>query len=156
MKPAAQLKPLLSSRSWDKEVVLWLGSETTLKETLGKTKHVLLDLLDLFDPDSLPIDEEQTSDQLHDRLRAKLKSVQHGPGNRVVLVVQSIGLLARYEVGLKEFYDWFIGDFSMVILVLDLGTDKFEWPEEVVCEPNHLLGYFSEPGMVKEVFSTTA
>lgn len=156
MKPAAQLKALLSSRTWDKEVVLWVGGEKALQETLGATKHSVLDLLDLFDLDSLPVDDEETSDQLRDRLRAKLKSIQRGPGNRVVLVVRSVGLLARYDVGLKEFYDWFVGDFTLVIVVLDLGTEKIEWPEEVACEPTHLLSYFSEPGMVKEVFSTNA
>ncbi len=156
MMPAAQLQALLSLRSWDKEVVLWVGSEKALQETLGTTKHTVLDLLDLFDPESLPVDDEETRDQLRDRLRTRLKAIERGPGNRVVLVVRSIGLLARYDVGLKEFYDWFVGDFTLVILQLELGTEKVEWPEEVACEPNHLLGYFSEPGMVKAVFSTIA
>lgn len=156
MKSAAQLQVLLASRSWDKEVVLWAGGEKALQETIGATKHVVLDLLDLFDPESLPADDEETRDQLRDSLRTKLKAIQRGPRNRVVLVVKSIGLLARYDVGLKTFYDWFVGDFTLVILLLDLGVEKLEWPEEVVCEPNRLLGYFSEPGMVKEVFSTIA
>jgi hypothetical protein len=155
MKSAAQLQALLASRSWDKEVVLWAGSEKALQETIGATKHVVLDLLDLFDPNMLPADDDETRDQLRDRLRTKLKAIQRGPGNRVVLVVKSIGLLARYQAGLQEFYNWFVGDFTLVVLLLDLGADKFEWPEEVACEPNRLLGYFSEPGMVKEVFSTS-
>jgi hypothetical protein len=55
----------------------------------------------------------------------------------------------------KAFYDWFIGDFTMTVLLLDGGTEKVDWPEEVRCEGNRLLSYFSEPGMVKEVFSTS-
>lgn len=71
------------------------------------------------------------------------------------LIVKSIGLLARYNVGLKAFYDWFIGDFTMVVLLLDGGSENVDWPEEVRCEGNRLQSYFSEPGMVKEVFSTS-
>ena len=43
----------------------------------------------------------------------------------------------------------------MVVLLLDGCTEKVDWPEEVRCEGNRLLSYFSEPGMVKEVFSTS-
>lgn len=155
MKPAAQLHALIGSRTWDKELVMWVGSEKTLHQALGSAKCVVLDLLDLFDLGNLPADDESTRDQLRDRLRDKLRAIQRGPDNRVILVVKSIGLLARYNVGLTAFYDWFIGDFTMVVLLLDGGTEKVDWPEEVRCEGNRLLSYFSEPGMVKEVFSTT-
>ncbi|HZM06597.1 MAG TPA: hypothetical protein VFC44_26655 [Candidatus Saccharimonadales bacterium] len=153
MKSAAQLQALLISRSWDKELVLWVGGEKALQDAIGAAKHVVLDLLDLFDPENLPTDEDDTRDQLRERLRTKLKAITHGPNNRIVLIVKSVGLLARYRAGLQEFYNWFVGDFALVILLLDAGHEKFEWPEEVVCEPNRLLGYFSEPGMVKEIFS---
>jgi hypothetical protein len=154
MKPAAQLHTLIGSRTWDKELVMWVGSEKDLQQALGAAKYSTLDLLDLFDLGSLPVDDESTRDQLRDRLRERLRAVQRGPDNRVILVVKSIGLLARYNVGLKAFYDWFIGDFTMVVLLLDVGTEKMDWPEEVRCDGNRLLNYFSEPGMVKEVFST--
>ncbi len=155
MKSAAQFHALATSHYWDKELVLWLGSEKTLEEALGAAKRISLDLLDLFDPGSLPADEDSTRDQLRDRLRERLRAIQRGPDNRVILVVKSIGLLARYKAGLKDFYDWFIGDFAMAILLLEGGTEKMDWPEEVRCEGNRLLTYFSEPGMVKEVFSTS-
>jgi hypothetical protein len=156
MKSAAQLQALLASRSWDKEVVLWAGGEKALQDAMGAAKSVVLDLLDMFDSEQLPADDEETRDQLRDKLQTRLKAIERGPNNRVILVVKSIGLLARYRIGLKAFYDWFIGDFALVILLLDGGGEKFEWPEEVVCEPNRLLGYFSESGMVKEVFSPSA
>jgi hypothetical protein len=155
MKPAAQLHTLIGSRTWDKELVMWIGSEKALQQTLGSARCLILDLLDLFDLGNLPADDEATKDQLRDRLCEKLRAIQRGPDNRVILVVKSIGLLARYNVGLKAFYDWFIGDFTMVVLLLDGGTEKVDWPEEVRCEGNRLLSYFSEPGMVKEVFSTS-
>ena len=87
-------------------------------------------------------------------LRDRLKDIQHGPDSRVILVVKSVGLLARYSVGLTVFYDWIIGSFAAVILLLEDTKERIEWPEEVRCESDRLLRYFSEPGMVKEVFST--
>jgi hypothetical protein len=146
MKSASHLLALIGSCTWDKELVMWIGSEKTLQQALGSAKTLTIDLLDLFDLDNLPSDDASTRDQLRDRLRDKLRAIQHGPDNRVILVVKSIGLLARYNVGLTVFYDWFIGDFTMAVLLLDGGTEKVDWP---------LLSYFSEPGMVKEVYRTS-
>jgi len=103
MKPAAQLHTLVGSRTWDKELVMWMGTEKDLQQALGAAKYSTLDLLDLFDLGSLPVDDESTRDQLRDRLRERLRAVQRGPDNRVILVVKSIGLLARYNVGLRLF-----------------------------------------------------
>jgi len=154
VKSAAQLLALAGSRTWDKELVMWTGSEKALHQAVGAAKTITLDLLDLFDLENLPVDDESTRGHLRDTLREKLQAIPRGPDNHVVLIVKSIGLLARYNVGLKVFYDWFIGDFTMVVLLLDGGTENVDWPEEVRCEGNRLLGYFSEPDMVKEVFST--
>jgi hypothetical protein len=154
MKSATHLQALVKSRSWDKEILLWAGSEKSLQQALGTDKFIVLDLLDLFDPSNLPLDEDATRDQLRDRLRSRLKEFHPGPDNRVILVVKSIGLLARYSVGLTMFYDWFVGSFTLVILLLEGGQETTDWPEEVRCESNRLLKYFSEPGMVKEVFNT--
>jgi len=154
MKSATHLQALVKSRSWDNEILLWAGSEKSLQQALGTDKFIVLDLLDLFDTPNLPLDEDATRDQLRDRLRSRLKKFQPGADNRVILVVKSIGLLARYSVGLTMFYEWFGGSFTLVILLLEGGQETTEWPEEVRCESNRLLKYFSEPGMVKEVFNT--
>jgi hypothetical protein len=58
-------------------------------------------------------------------------------------------------VGLREFYDWFCGDFSMVVLLLERTLEETQWPEEVSCDSDRLLGYFQEP-MVKQVFGEKA
>ena len=155
MRPEAHLQALIGSRTWDKELLMWIGSENALQDALGSANCVTLDLLDLFDPADLPSDDEATRAQLRDGLRQELRAIQHGPGDRVVLVVKSIGLLARYNVGLQAFYNWFIGDFAMVVLLLEGGTETVAWPEEVRCEGDRLLSYFSEPGMVKRVLNTS-
>ena len=103
MKPAADFTSLVHQRTWDKDLVLWVGTEASLLAKLGTVHHVDLDLLDLFDPDHLPMDDDETKSQLARSLRQKLQSLSPGPGHRIVLVVKSIGLLARYDAGVREF-----------------------------------------------------
>jgi len=153
VKSAADLKALVKQRTWDKEVIIWLGPEKPLISAIGGSKHVLLDLLDLFEPDNLPPDDDSTKDVLCAQLRHRLRSIAKGPDNRTVLVVKSIGLLARYRVGLKEFYDWFVGSYTILILLLEAPPEKSDWPDDVCCDSKRLPGYFEEPGMVKEIYT---
>src|ERR1700674_2212915 len=147
VKGITDLRVLLKQRTWDKGVGLWLGSEHSLLDAIGSTKYVSLDLLDLFDIDSLPADDDETHSDLCERLRNRLKAIPKGPDNRTVLVVKSIGLLARYRIGLKEFYDWFVGSYTVVVLVLDGIPAKTNWPEEVHCDSKQLFNYFAEAAM---------
>jgi hypothetical protein len=152
VKGEADLKALVKQRTWDKEVLVWLGTEKSLIGALGSAKHVVLDLLDLFQPDSLPPDDDTTKDAIHGQLCQRLRAIPKGPDNRTVLVVKSIGLLARYKVGLKDFYDWFVGSHTVVALLLEGTVERTDWPDEVKCDTKRLLNYFNEPGMVKEVY----
>jgi len=153
VKGIADLRVLLKQRTWDKEVVLWLDSEKSLLDAFGSAKYVSLDLLDLFDIDSLPADDDETHNDLCERLRHRLKAIPKGPDNRTVLVVKSIGLLARYRIGLKEFYDWFVGSHTVVVLVLDGMPAMANWPEEVHCDSKQLFNYFAETGMVNDIYA---
>jgi hypothetical protein len=112
----------------------------------------VLDLLDLFDEERLPMDEEETRAQLLRGLRHRLQSFQVASGKRTVLVVKSIGLLARYHAGVREFYEWFCGDFAMAVLLLEDLLEEHVWPEDVACDADRLLKYFNAPGVVKQVF----
>jgi len=154
LKDSGELQALLKQRTWDKEALLWLGSESSLLEVLGSTHYVILDLLDLFDPDCLPADDEATRDALIAGLRQRLRATPKGPEHRTVLVVKSIGLLARYKTGLKEFYDWFVGSHTVVALLLEGLPDTSKLPSEVRCDANRLFSYFSEPGMLKNIYTT--
>lgn len=153
MKGVADLKALVQQLNWDKEVLLWLGPEKPMVTALGSAKYTVLDLLDLFQADHLPLDDDAIKDVLRDQLRSYLRAIPKGPDTRTVLIVKSIGLLARYGVGLKEFYDWFVGSHTILILLLEDAPEKSDWPDEVRCNPNWLPGYFAEPGMVKEIYS---
>src|SRR6185437_8928691 len=153
LKGITDLQTLFKQRTWDKDVLLWLGSERSLLNVLGSTNRVILDLLDLFDLDSLPVDDDETHRDLSQRLRDRLRSIPKGPSNRTVLVVKSIGLLARYRIGIKEFYDWFVGSHTVVALVLEGLPEHTNWPEEVRCDAKRLSEYFGEAGMVKDVYA---
>ena len=153
LRGITELQTLLKQRTWDKDVLLWLGSDKSLLSTLGSTNRVILDLLDLFDVDSLPVDDDETRRDLTERLRYRLKSIPKGPTDRTVLVVKSIGLLARYRIGMKEFYDWFVGSHTIVALVLEGLPGQTNWPEEVRCDAKRLSSYFGESGMVKDVYA---
>ena len=152
MKGVADFKALVQQRTWDKDVLLWLGPEQSLLTALATTRYVELDLLDLFQPDNLPADDDATKAFLRQRLRERLRSISKGPGNHTVLVVKSIGILARYDTGLNEFYDWFVGSHALVVLLMENIPEKSEWPDEVRCDTKRLVGYFAEPGMAKEVY----
>jgi hypothetical protein len=152
VKSSQDLAASVRRRAWDKDLVLWIGSEDSLHKMIGQARVEVIDLLDLFIPDHLPMDDEETRDQLRHALRKKLQTIELGPTHRVVLVVRSIGLLARYDAGVREFYDWFCGDFGMVVLALDDLIENLKWPDEVVCESDLLIKYFTESERVKEVY----
>jgi hypothetical protein len=149
-----EVKVRVTQRFWDKEIILWVGSEIDLLEAINGGHIEALDLLDLFNPSSLPIDDDDTRDVLTRMLRAKLQSIPKGPEQRVVLVVKSVGLLARYNIGVKELYDWFIGSFTMVILVIEPTSAEIDWPEDVQCETGRIEHYFTTPGSVKQILHT--
>lgn len=152
MKTADDLAVLVKRRTWDKDLVLWLGSQQKLVEVLRPGSHEILDLLDLFDEGCLPMDDESTRSLLAQDLRNRLQSVEVGSVRRTIVIVRSIALLARYGVGIREFYNWFCNDFRMAILLLEGPLEHVDWPEEVICNDDLLLKYFDSPGMVKEVF----
>jgi hypothetical protein len=152
VRTPGELARLFQQKTWEKDVVLWIGSEGKLRELLGAAPHTALDLLDLFDPDRLPMDADETRTDLQRNLRAWLRGHAPGSSSRLILLVRSVGLLARYRVPLNDFYDWFCHDFAMVVLLLpDLAATGIGAPE-VICNPARLLQYFSTPDVVKQVY----
>jgi hypothetical protein len=156
MKTLTELARLVQQKTWDKDLVLWVGSENRLRELLGATPTVELDLLDLFDPDHLPMDDGETRTELQRNLRKRLQTLSVSPGNRAILLVRSIGLLARYQSGVRDFYEWFCNDFAMVVLVLNRLPAEPIGSDEVVCVPDRLVQYFRAPEVVKQVYGEEA
>lgn len=151
MQPHDQLTTLVRQRTWNKELILWYGPEGKLRPQLEGIQIRDLDLLDLFTPgDTLPEDDE-IRQHISRSLRQHLKSIPRAPTAHSALIVRSSGLLARYRVGVQDFYDWYCDDFAMVILLVDGSYRGDEWPEEVECRPDSLVEYFKDSGMVKRL-----
>ena len=152
MSDANELSQLVSQRTWDKELNLWVGPDTELRSRFQGVRIETLDLLDLIGGD-VPIDDDDIRGYLAQAIRQHLRAFPRQRGQRVVLIVLSAGLLARYGVGVREFYDWFCDDFSMVFLVVEARGPDIPWPEEVECRPNQIIDYFSETsGLIKRRF----
>jgi hypothetical protein len=152
MTETDELSQLLSQRTWDKELNLWVGPEKQLRARLEGVRLETLDLLDLI-VDDVTADDDDLRRQLAKAIRQHLRSIPRERGERVVLIVRSAGLLARFGVGVREFYDWFCDDFSMVFLLIEGRCTDVDWPEEVECHPNQLIDYFSETsGLIKRQY----
>lgn len=146
-----ELANLLLQRTWDKELLLWFGPEAKLLPILAGVQVETLDLLDLFEPDTISLDDDEVRHHLSQSLRKRLKAIPRDSGKRAALIVRSAGLLARYRVGVQDFYDWFCGDFAMAILLVEGRSNETEWPDEVQCAPDRLVEYFTDSGMVKRL-----
>jgi hypothetical protein len=152
MLETAELSQLVCQRTWDKELNLWVGPEIQLREKLAGVRVETLDLLDLIERDAASVDDDVRLHLTH-AIRQHLKSFARERGERVVLIVRSAALLASYGVGVREFYEWFCDDFSMVFLLVEGRCSYVEWPEEVECHPNQLIDYFSETSsLIKRQF----
>jgi hypothetical protein len=152
MLETTAISNLVCQRTWDKELNLWVGPERLLRAQLDGLRVEALDLLDLIEAD-VSDDEDDVRLHLRRAIRQHLNSIPRERGQHVVLIVLSAGLLARFGVGVREFYEWFCDDFSMVFLVIEGRCTDVEWPDEVECHPNQLIDYFSETsGMIKRQF----
>lgn len=152
MLTADDLKKLVRQRTWDKELNLCVGSEAHLLSALDGVQTEVLDLLDLFDADDVPIDDDEIKLHLGKALRQRLRTLSRVTGRRMVLLVKSVGLLARYRVGVDELYDLFCDDFSMAILLIEGRSSESRWPDEVDCDPDKLIEHFSAATMTKQQF----
>lgn len=54
MQTPDELAELIRQRTWDKELLLWFGPEIKLLPLLASVHVDVLDLLDLFEPASIP------------------------------------------------------------------------------------------------------
>jgi hypothetical protein len=77
-------------------------------------------------------------------------------GKQQILVVLSSSILARYKIGLTVFYNYYLGDHTMVIFVVPIPKflNDLKLPEYVKYDPNETLKYISsltQPENVIEV-----
>jgi hypothetical protein len=158
MKTLTDLRRLIAQKTWDKDVVLWVGPLHPLRDLLASVGQPVtpseIDLLDLLPEQSIPDSDEDIGLAIKARLRSELQGLRSSGTLRRVLIVKSAALLTRYSVGLKEFFDWFVGDHAMVVLVLDgvPAAPKF-LPSDIELRPDWLLRSLHRPDFAKHVFS---
>jgi hypothetical protein len=151
MQTHDELTNLLRQRTWDRELILWFGAESKVLPFLTGVQVEILDLLDTFDPAALPVDEDEVRLHLSQSLRKSLQSIPRKANKRTALIVRSAGLLARYRVGVQDFYNWFCDDFSMVILLVEGRCSESVWPDEVECASDRLVEYFTKSDLIKRL-----
>jgi len=152
MTTVADFTRLASQRTWDKDVVVWLGPESSLLAALpaGLERHSL-DLLDLLDEKALPDSEEDAAVLLRRALRQRLTELAPSGGQRRVLIVKSAGLLVRYCLGLTEFFDWFCGDHGLAVVLVEATPEKLSLPVGIDCRARTLVDYFYRPDLAKHL-----
>lgn len=81
---------------------------------------------------------------LENRLSQLYSEVQKRGGQQI-LVVLSANLLARYGIGLTVFYNYYIGDRTMVIFVVPKPKDlnSLTFPEYIEYDANETLKYLT-------------
>lgn len=151
MQSRAELANVIRERTWNKELILWYGPESKLLPLLNGIQVEVLDLLDLFQAADMPVEDDEVRLQVLRSLRSHLRSIPVAPSKRSALIVRSSGLLARYRVGVQDFYDLYCGDFRIAVLLIDGSCPEREWPDEVECSAGRLVGYFKDSGMVKRL-----
>jgi len=158
MNTLADFGRLLAQKTWNKDIVIWVGEVRLVQEaaqTAGQPISVVeLDLLDLLDQSSLPENDSDIAVALRTALRAELRKRPSGTQDRQLLIVRSAPLLTRYSIGLRDFFDWFVGDHALVVLVLEgvLASDK-QLPPEIELRPDFLLQSLYRADHAKHVFS---
>jgi hypothetical protein len=155
VKTASDLRALAEQRAWDKEIDVWLGTTDGVLAALPSGGNAPeahhLDLLDLIG-NSASGDEVALSMELKAVLRARLQGLLPSSGSRRVLIVKSVPLLVHFNLGLREFFDWFCSDHSFVVLQIDGIADGLNLPHEFEYSPRKVVDYLTQPGLAKNVY----
>lgn len=150
----ADFTRLASQRTWDKDVVVWVGAEASLLAALpgmSGLNRSTVDLLDFLQEGDLPDDDDDVAAVLRRVLRSRLAELAPPGGQRRILIVKSVGILVRYNLGLREFFDWFCCDRAMVVLLVDATPERIGFPLGIECRPRLLLDYFHRPDLAKHL-----
>jgi len=133
-----------------KHVYVWNGDANSLLEILGEEIREELDL-------SSDIEIGTSADEangvvlgrnIERKLESKLSELYAEVQERhrqQVLVVTSSSILARYKIGLTVFFNYYLGDHTMVVFVVPKAkaVGDLNLPGYVRYNPNETLKYLS-------------
>ena len=145
----ATLDALLLDPQPYRHLYLWHGEAEDLMSLLPAGRAKPMDIFQVAaELSHHPFSQDEANELLRDALRVRLRDwYVSGAEACPVLMVTGCELLARYQVGLRPFYDA-LANRSMVILVCsaeDASLDpKGRLPGYVRCEPSATLTYLSQ------------
>jgi len=130
-----------------KHVYVWNGDENALIELIGKELTREFDLAkDIQVDGSYDYTEKDFSRLIEKAIERKLFELYSEVSDlkkQQILVISSSSILSRYKLGLTVFYDYYIGDRTMVVFVVPKPQvlANFGLPDYVRYEPDETLKY---------------
>ena len=133
-----------------KHVYVWNGDANSLLEILGED---ITEELDLSSDIEIGTAADEASEvvlgrKIERKLEGRLSELYaeiRKRNKQQVLVVTSSSILARYKIGLTAFFSYYLGDHTMVILMVPKtkAVGDLNLPEYVKYDPNETLKYLS-------------
>ncbi len=116
----------------------------------GSIEHILpseilkeIDLLKIVPDENYP-NETSIQKAIKDALKKTLQeNIQSLKGQQVLLVINS-WVLAKYKVPIAIFYQYYLGDRTMLVLHIDKTSFVGSLPEYVTFKDNIVLKYFEK------------
>ena len=128
-----------------KHVYVWNGDENALFEIVGKGLAQEFNLAkDIQVDESYDLNETGFPRRIERALEKKLFELYSEVSDREkqqILIVSSSSILARYKMGLTVFYDYYLGDRTMVVFVVPKPQVLANFPEYVRYYPDETLKY---------------
>jgi hypothetical protein len=144
------LRELESGPIPGKHVYIWNGDRDSLLRIMERS---LAEELDLSSAINVDVDENQSNGLAFSRAIEKalekklyeLYSEATQRGKQQMLIVTSPSILARYQIGLTAFYNYYIGDRTKVILVVPKSQALvgLGLPDYVRYQPEETMKYLS-------------
>lgn len=126
-----------------RHLYIWHGSLPALLNFIPRELLLEFDLLDIIEKVQPDVTDEQIKSSLKQFIIERLRELNVPPGKQGALVITNNLLLARYNIPLTIFYDYFICDRTCVILHIGEYYLDNKLPNYIIFEPRQILKYFA-------------
>jgi hypothetical protein len=131
-----------------KHVYVWNGDKDSLLRIIGENRTEEIDLCKDIEIGAATneVNESAIRRQIEKTLESKLFELYSGVqkrGKQQILIVLSSSILARYRIGLTVFYNYYLGDHTMVVFVVPVPKvlNDLNLPEYIRYYPDETLKY---------------